>query len=133
MKTTINKITLQGFKSFNKRISVPLMPGFNVIAGPNGSGKSNIVDAVTFVTGRSSAKSLRADRLHELIFHGGGQRTPSEYASVTLFLDNKGKTFPFPDEEISIARKVNRNGVSVYRVNGRTTDFVPVAVGRIIV
>jgi len=121
MKTFITRMTLQGFKSFNKRISIPLMPGFNVIAGPNGSGKSNVVDAVVFVIGRTSAKSLRADRLHELIFHGGGERTPAEYAAVTLFLDNTQKTFPFSEEEISVTRKVNRRGVSIYKINGRTT------------
>lgn len=121
MKTSITKITLQGFKSFNKRISIPLLSGFNVIAGPNGSGKSNIVDAIIFVIGRSSARSLRADRLHELIFHGGGEKSPADHASVTLFLDNSNKVFSFPDEEISVTRKVNRRGVSVYKINGRTT------------
>jgi chromosome segregation protein len=114
-------MVLQGFKSFNKRVSIPLMPGFNVIAGPNGSGKSNIVDAVVFVIGKTSAHSLRADRLHELIFHGGGDRTPAEYASVTLFLDNSSKAFPFEDNEVSVTRKVNRKGVSIYKLNGKTT------------
>lgn len=121
MRTHITKITLQGFKSFNKRISVPLLPGLNVIAGPNGSGKSNIVDAIVFVIGRTSARSMRADRLHELIFHGGGERTPADHASVTLFLDNTHNIFPFPDPEISVTRKVNRNGVSIYKLNGKTT------------
>lgn len=121
MKTHITRIVLQGFKSFNKRISVPLLPGFNVIAGPNGSGKSNIVDAVVFVIGKTSAKSLRADRLHELIFHGGGEKNPAEYAAVTLFLDNTQKQFPFPEDEMSVTRKVNRRGVSIYKLNGKTT------------
>ncbi|MBI4894821.1 MAG: AAA family ATPase [Candidatus Aenigmarchaeota archaeon] len=121
MKTHITRMVLQGFKSFNKRVSIPLLPGFNVIAGPNGSGKSNVVDAVVFVIGKTSARSLRADRLHELIFHGGGERTPAEYASVTLFLDNTKRTFPFDEDEISVTRKVNRRGVSVYKLNGKTT------------
>ena len=121
MKTSITKITLQGFKSFNKKISVPFLPGFNVVAGPNGSGKSNILDAIAFVLGRTSAKSLRADRLHELIFNGGEGKTPADYASITLFLDNSQKTFPFEDTEVQINRKVSKNGLSVYKLNGKTT------------
>lgn len=121
MKTSITKITIQGFKSFNKKISIPFLPGFNVVAGPNGSGKSNILDAIAFVLGRTSAKSLRADRLHELIFNGGEGKTPADYASVTLFLDNSQKTFPFEDTEIQVNRKVSKNGLSVYKLNGKTT------------
>jgi len=120
-KTSIIKITMQGFKSFNKRISIPMTNGFNIFCGPNGSGKSNIVDAICFVLGRTSAKSLRADRLYELIFHGSEGRQPAQYASVTVFLDNVNKAFPFDDAEITITRKVNKNGVSVYKINGRNT------------
>lgn len=120
-KTSIVKITFQGFKSFNKKISIPLLPGFNVIAGPNGSGKSNIIDAIIFVIGKKSAKSLRADRLHELIFHNNDNKIKNEYASVTLFLDNKNKIFPFDENEISIMRKINKKGVSTYKINGKTT------------
>ena len=120
MKTRITRLTLQGFKSFNKRISIPFSPGFNIICGPNGVGKSNILDAICFVLGRISAKSLRADRLHELIFHGAGKKKPAPYASVTLYLDNKSRIFPFDADEISITRKVNKKGVSVYKIQGRT-------------
>ncbi|MBI4010434.1 MAG: AAA family ATPase [Candidatus Aenigmarchaeota archaeon] len=121
MKTSITKITLQGFKSFNKKISIPFLPGFNIVAGPNGSGKSNILDAIAFVLGRSSAKSLRADRLYELIFNGGEGKTAAEYASVTLYLDNSQKTFPFEDGEVAVTRKVSKNGLSVYKINSKTT------------
>ena len=114
----ITRIVMQGFKSFNKKISVPLLPGFNVICGPNGVGKSNVLDAIAFVLGRTSAKSLRADRLHELIYSGAG--SVAQYASVTMYLDNSAKTFPFEESEISITRKVNRRGVSIYKINGRT-------------
>jgi chromosome segregation protein len=119
--TSITRLTLQGFKSFNKKISIPLLRGFNIICGPNGSGKSNIVDSVCFVLGRVSAKSLRAERLHELIFHGGNGKAPAQYASVTLYLDNSNKEFPFDEPEVSITRKVNRKGVSIYKLQGRTT------------
>ena len=122
MNTTITRIVMQGFKSFNKKISVPLLTGFNTFCGPNGSGKSNVVDSICFVLGRISAKSLRADRLHELIFHGGNGKPAADQASVTLYLDNTNKTFPaYPDQEISFTRKVNRKGVSVYKIQGKTT------------
>jgi len=121
MNTTITKLVMQGFKSFNKKISLPLLPGFNVICGPNGAGKSNILDAIAFVLGRTSAKSLRADRLHELIFTGGPNKSAAEYASVTMYLDNTNKVFPFELPEISVTRKVNRKGVSIYKINGKTT------------
>ncbi len=120
MKTSITRITMQGFKSFNKRISIPLLPGFNVVAGPNGSGKSNIVDAIVFVIGKTSAKSLRADRLHELIFHGGEGKSGADYTAVSLYLDNSEKLFPIPEQEVVVTRKVNRKGVSAYKLNGRT-------------
>lgn len=119
MKTSITKLTMQGFKSFNKKVSIPLMNGFNIICGPNGSGKSNIIDAVCFVLGRTSAKSLRADRLYELIFHGADSKKPAEFAAVSLYLDNSQKIFPFEDTEISVTRKVNKKGVTVYKINGR--------------
>lgn len=120
MTTRITKLTLQGFKSFNKRISIPFLEGFNVITGPNGSGKTNLVDAICFVIGRSSAKTLRADRFHELIYNGGKDGEPASYASVTLWLDNSNRMFPFEEKEISIKRKINRKGVSVFKLNGKT-------------
>ncbi len=120
MKTFITRLTLQGFKSFNKKISIPFTPGLTVITGPNGSGKSNIIDAISFVLGRISAKSMRADRLSELIFRGTETKKPAEYASVTIYFDNSKRVFPFEEKEISITRKVNRKGYVVYKLNGKT-------------
>lgn len=118
--TLITKLSMQGFKSFNRRVSIPFLAGVNAVAGPNGSGKSNILDAIAFVLGRTSAKSLRADRLHELIFHGGGSKSRAEFTSVTLTFDNSKKTFPVEGDELSINRKVNQKGVTVYKLNDRT-------------
>lgn len=118
--TLINRLILQGFKSFNRKTSIPLVKGFNIVTGPNGSGKSNLIDAVCFVLGRTSAKSMRADRLYELIFHGNRLKKSADYAAATLYLDNSKKVFPFEESEISITRKVNKSGVSVYKLNGRT-------------
>lgn len=120
MNTLITKLSMQGFKSFNRRVSIPFLHGVNAIAGPNGSGKSNILDAVAFVLGRTSAKSLRADRLHELIFHGGAGKKAADFASVVLTFDNSKKVFPVEGDELSIIRKVNQKGVTVYKLNDRT-------------
>ena len=120
MTTRITRLSLQGFKSFNKRIAIPFLEGFNVICGPNAAGKTNILDSICFVLGRSSAKSLRADRFHELIYNGGKEGKPANFASVTLWLDNSERTFPGEDGEISIKRKVNRRGISIYKINGKT-------------
>jgi len=120
MDTLITKLSMQGFKSFNRRVSIPFLPGANVLAGANGSGKSNILDAVAFVLGRTSARSLRADRLHELIFHGGNGKKAADFASVSLTFDNSKKIFPAEGEELTINRKVNQKGVTVYKMNDRT-------------
>jgi len=121
MRTKINKISLQGFKSFRKRVSIPFFPGFNVFCGPNGVGKSNILDAISFVLGGTSTKALRAGRLYELIYHGNGNVRPSDYASVTLWLDNSEKLFPYETPEVAIKRKINKKGLSIFKINGKTT------------
>ncbi|MBU5689771.1 MAG: AAA family ATPase [Candidatus Aenigmarchaeota archaeon] len=119
--TRITRLSLQGFKSFRKRVSIPFFPGLIVIAGPNGSGKTNILDAICFALGRSSIKSLRAERLHDLIYHGNKKFPPADYASVTMWFDNSQKIFPFEENEISITRKVNKAGMSLFKINGKTT------------
>ncbi len=120
-ETRITKLSIQGFKSFRKRISIPFFPGLIVIAGPNGSGKTNILDAICFALGRSSVKSLRAEKLYDLIYHGSKSYPAADQASVTIWFDNKNKIFPFEEEEISITRKVNKAGMSLFKLNGKTT------------
>ncbi|MCS7134978.1 MAG: AAA family ATPase, partial [Candidatus Aenigmarchaeota archaeon] len=120
-ETRITRLSMQGFKSFRKRVSIPFFPGLTVISGPNGSGKTNILDAVCFVLGRTSMKSLRAERLHDLIYHGSKIHAPADYAVVTIWLDNRSKIFPFEDDEISITRKISKNGMSLFKLNGKTT------------
>jgi chromosome segregation protein len=116
----VSKLTLRNFKSF-KRVSLPIPEGFTAIVGPNGSGKSNIVDSLCFVLGRSSARSLRAERFSDLIFNGGKKDSPATQAEVTLVLDNRGKEIPFVDREIRISRSIDASGTSVYRLNGKRT------------
>ncbi|WP_456475313.1 chromosome segregation protein SMC [Candidatus Pyrohabitans sp.] len=114
----ITKITLRNFKSF-RRVSLPIPQGFTAIVGPNGSGKSNIVDAVCFVLGRSSAKSLRAERFSDLIFNGGKKGEPAKEAEVSLYFNNSGRELPVATREVKITRSIDLNGNSVYRLNGK--------------
>lgn len=116
--TRIDRITLQGFKSFADRVSIPFPHGFTVICGPNGAGKSNISDAILFALGMSSAKQIRAERLVNLIFHGTKKRGSAKYCLVSLYIDNRDKKLPF-DEEIKITRKVNDKGLTIFRLNGK--------------
>ncbi|MBI4170674.1 MAG: chromosome segregation protein SMC [Candidatus Aenigmarchaeota archaeon] len=118
--TRLDRITMQGFKSFANRVTIPFPAGFSAIAGPNGSGKSNCVDALTFVLGTTSARSIRAQKLQNLIFNGGRNRKPAEFCEVSIYLDNSDGKIPLPEKEIKITRRVTRSGVSVYKINGHT-------------
>ena len=117
----IEKIMFEGFKSFKRKVSIPFDSGFTVVTGPNGSGKTNIADAIYFVLGSGAAKSLRAKKAHELIFQGNQKKPASEYAKVVMHLDNRKKLIPLPEETVTVSRRVNRAGVSTYRINGRMT------------
>jgi len=116
--TYIKKLVMQGFKSFSKKTEVPLENTLNVIIGPNGSGKSNISDALCFVLGRLSIKSMRASKAANLIHNGGKGGSPADLAMVELVMDNINGTFPISAQEVSISRTVKKNGSSVYRING---------------
>lgn len=116
----ISRISLRNFKSF-RRASIPIPPGFTCIVGPNGSGKSNIVDAICFVLGRSSAKSLRAERFSDLIFNGGKKGEPAKEAEVSLYLDNSAREIPINAKEVKITRRIDSKGNSVYLINDRRT------------
>ena len=113
----IKSIELQGFKSFDRRISIPLSKGITAIVGPNGSGKSNIVDAFCFVLGRTSAKSMRADRLTHLINNGGTKKQPAPFLEVALGFDNSDGKFAVDSEEVKITRRLTRNGTMTYKIN----------------
>lgn len=115
--TKINKLVLHGFKSFARRTEIPFGDTFNVVLGPNGSGKSNILDALCFVLGKSSAKALRSEKSANLLYNGGKSKTPAKNGEVSLFFDNSKKTFPTPEKEVKISRIVKASGVSVYKIN----------------
>ncbi|MGY4884049.1 MAG: chromosome segregation SMC family protein [Nanobdellota archaeon] len=113
-------MVMHGFKSFPKKTEIPFTSGINVVLGPNGSGKSNISDALCFVLGRLSIKSMRAAKARNLIFLGTKAASPAKEAIVEIVFDNSDKTFSIEKDEISIKRIVRLNGQSIYKINGET-------------
>jgi len=118
----IKKLHLNGFKSFAKPTDVVFSKGLNVIVGPNGSGKSNLADAICFVLGRLKVKSLRANKAAKLIYHGGKEGKPAQFAKVSMVFDNSDNIFvlPEPSNEVEITRIVKKDGTSTYKINGKT-------------
>ncbi|MBI4016945.1 MAG: chromosome segregation protein SMC [Candidatus Aenigmarchaeota archaeon] len=118
LSTKILRMTMDGFKSFGRHTELLFGEDFNVVLGPNGSGKSNIIDSLCFVLGRSSSKSLRAEKSAHLIYNGGKAKQPAKTAEVSIYFDNSHKVFPLSDAEIKISRVVRQDGMSRYRING---------------
>lgn len=117
--TKINRLTIHGFKSFAHKTDIPFNNEFNCILGPNGSGKSNIGDAMCFVLGRISAKSMRAEKASNLIFNGGKSKKPANSGTVEMAFCNKNKVFPTDDKEVVIGRTITKKGSSIYRINNK--------------
>ena len=111
-------IEMQGFKSFVDRTKLDISDGITAILGPNGCGKSNIVDAVRWVLGEQSPKTLRGDRMEDVIFKGTTKRKPVGLAEVSLTFDNDDRRLPIEFSEVAIKRKVTRDGGSDYFLNG---------------
>ena len=118
--TYVKKLVMKGFKSFPRETTITFDKNLNVIVGPNGSGKSNITDALCFVLGRLSIKSMRAARASHLIFAGTKEYKPFNEAFVEIIFDNSEKKFAFEEEEIRIRRIVRKNGQSIYKINNET-------------
>ncbi|MBT2216713.1 chromosome segregation protein SMC [Virgibacillus dakarensis] len=113
----LKRLESVGFKSFAERINVDFVPGVTAVVGPNGSGKSNITDALRWVLGEQSAKSLRGSKMEDIIFQGSDTRKPLNVAEVTLVLDNTDQTLPLDYEEVSVMRRVYRSGDSEFYIN----------------
>ena len=115
----LKEIRTHGFKSFADKISIEMNNGITCIVGPNGSGKSNVVDAVRWVLGEQSIKSLRGDgNMSDVIFSGSKSRNMMNIASVTLIFDNSDNYLKLPNTEVSIKRRVYRDGTNEYYING---------------
>lgn len=113
----LKRLDVVGFKSFAERISVDFVPGVTAVVGPNGSGKSNITDAIRWVLGEQSAKSLRGTKMEDIIFAGSDSRKPLNFAEVTLTLDNEDQFLPVDYSEVSVTRRVYRSGESEFFIN----------------
>ena len=122
MPASFTRIRIAGFKSFAEPVSVEIMPGLTGIVGPNGCGKSNVVEALRWAMGESSAKSLRGTDMDDVIFAGTAHRAARNLADVTIVLEETRNVAPPPFHEVEsleISRRIERGGGSVYRVNGR--------------
>jgi len=115
--TKILRISLHGFKSFANKTDINFGDRYNCILGPNGSGKSNLGDALCFVLGKLSAKSMRAEKAANLIFNGGKSKSPMTKGSVEIEFDNSEKDFPCEDKTVIITRIVQTKGSSQYLIN----------------
>ncbi len=114
----LKSLTLNGFKSFPDRTRLDFGPGVSVVVGPNGSGKSNVTDAVLWAMGEQSPLAVRGQSMQDVIFGGGRGVQPRKAAEVEIVLDNSDGSIDLPLSEISIERRLDRNGDGGYRLNG---------------
>ena len=133
----LKRLDIQGFKSFPEKVKLEFNPGITAVVGPNGSGKSNVSDAVRWVLGEQRAKSLRGDKMEDVIFAGTENRKPQGFAEVTIIIDNQDGKLPIDYTEVQVTRRVFRSRESEYRINGtacRLKDiqelFMDTGVGR---
>ncbi|MBR6045889.1 MAG: chromosome segregation protein SMC [Ruminococcus sp.] len=114
----LRSLELQGFKSFPDKIKLEFNEGISAVVGPNGSGKSNIGDAMRWVMGEQSSKTLRGGKMEDVIFHGTKSRPAAGFAQVTLNIYNSDNALHLDSSIVSVSRKLYRNGESEYMING---------------
>ncbi|HEY2297677.1 MAG TPA: chromosome segregation protein SMC [Jatrophihabitans sp.] len=122
----LKSLTLRGFKSFASATTLRFEPGITAVVGPNGSGKSNVVDAIAWVLGEQGAKALRGGKMEDVIFAGTAGRPPLGRAEVTLTIDNSDNALPIDYTEVSITRRMFREGTSEYEINGEQVRLLDV-------
>ncbi|HEY0641237.1 MAG TPA: AAA family ATPase, partial [Pseudonocardiaceae bacterium] len=122
----LKSLTLKGFKSFASATTLRFEPGITCVVGPNGSGKSNVLDALRWVMGTQGAKDLRGGKMEDVIFAGTAGRPPLGRAEVTLTIDNADGALPIEYTEVSITRRMFRDGASEYEINGGTCRLLDV-------
>ena len=113
----LKRIDLLGFKSFSGKTKISFEPGISCIVGPNGSGKSNIIDALRWVMGEQSARTIRGGKMEDVIFSGSKKRRALGMAEVTILLDNSDQYLALPFSEVSVTRRALRGGGSEYFIN----------------
>ncbi len=122
----LKSLTLKGFKSFASATTLRFEPGITAIVGPNGSGKSNVVDAMAWVLGEQGAKALRGGKMDDVIFAGTAERPPLGRAEVTLTIDNRDGALPIDYDEVSITRRMFRDGAGEYEINGKACRLLDI-------
>jgi chromosome segregation protein len=122
----LKSLTLKGFKSFASATTLRFEPGITCVVGPNGSGKSNVVDALCWVMGEQGAKALRGGKMEDVIFAGTAARAPLGRAEVTLTIDNSDGALPIDYTEVSLTRRMFRDGASEYEINGNSCRLLDV-------
>ena len=122
----LKSLTLKGFKSFASPTTLRFEPGITCVVGPNGSGKSNVVDALAWVMGEQGAKTLRGGKMEDVIFAGTSSRAPLGRAEVTLTIDNSDGVLPIEYSEVSITRRMFRDGAGEYEINGNSCRLMDV-------
>lgn len=113
----LKSLEIQGFKTFPDKTKLSFEQGITSVVGPNGSGKSNISDAIRWVLGEQSPKSLRCSKMEDVVFNGTDKRKRLGYAEVTLNIDNKDRVLDFNGDEIAVTRRYYRSGESEYLIN----------------
>lgn len=113
----LKSLELQGFKTFPDKTKLKFDHGITSVVGPNGSGKSNISDAIRWVLGEQSAKSLRCSKMEDVVFNGTDKRKRQGYAEVTLTIDNSDRSLPYGGDEVAVTRRYYRSGESEYLIN----------------
>ena len=113
----LKRLEMQGFKSFADKTVLEFMPGITSVIGPNGSGKSNISDAIRWVLGKQSMKSLRGSKSEDIIFAGTQNRKSLGFAEASLIFDNTDGKLPVEYTEVTVTRKIYRSGESGYYIN----------------